>query len=116
MIRKITLLAFTLGMLGVAQEMENGTKGTQTDAVGMEDQRPATKPQIFTVEGVHCAGCVAGIQKSVCDRADYISCFVALVDPKAELGEIRITPHPGQIVDRQKVRDQVKSAGYSLSE
>jgi hypothetical protein len=78
------------------------------------DEKPGTKVYPFTVEGEHTDAKVEAMKKSVCSRG-YESCRI-LIDSEKQVSEIRITPKPGKIVDRSKLRALVREAGLNLVE
>lgn len=73
------------------------------------------KTQVLNVSGMHCGSCVKAITKKVCGDQVFASCEVKLLDSKKQTGEIRITTNPGQAIELEKIKTQVKDIGYEVT-
>lgn len=73
------------------------------------------KTQVLKVSGMHCGSCVKAITKKVCGEKVFAACEVNLLDSKKQTGEIRITTNPGQTLELDKIKTQVKDIGYEVT-
>ena len=80
----------------------------------MVSTKPDMNTQIFTIQGMHCDGCASAIRTAICKERLYENCWATVVDPKNEIGELRITPKVGQILNIKEIRKSVEEAGYKL--
>ena len=90
------------------------TETLKKEEVLLVDERPAGKLYTFIVDNVADLAATQSIQKKTCAEGGYTSCFVSIIDPALKLGQITITARPGQIVDANKLRAQVKNSGFII--
>lgn len=72
------------------------------------------KTHTFKVDGMHCGGCVANVQRAVCKDSPYEKCAAKILNEKKEIGELSITLKDGQTFDEAKLRSDMKEAGYPI--
>jgi copper chaperone CopZ len=70
--------------------------------------------KVLTLEGVHCADCVATLKEKICVDGEYKSCSVKLVSEKNELGELKLVTKGDKKVDMVKIAKVVEDEGYKI--
>ncbi|MBD3408389.1 MAG: cadmium-translocating P-type ATPase [Candidatus Lokiarchaeota archaeon] len=71
----------------------------------MSDKKK-TKRMSMSIEGMHCASCVASIEKSLKSEDGVVNASVSLLDEKA------VVEYDSEKVDREKLEKAVDSTGY----
>ena len=71
-------------------------------------ETPEKQRMSMKIEGMHCASCVATIEKSLLNEAGVISATVSLLDEKA------VIEYDSKLVDRSNLEKVVDSTGYRV--
>ncbi len=75
--------------------------------MGMSEQDRSSKSRIsMKIEGMHCASCVATIEKSLLNEDGVLKATVSLLDEKAVIN------YDPEKVDRERLEHAVESVGY----
>lgn len=66
----------------------------------------------YNLTGLHCGGCKAAIEGSVCkEMKDASSCSVEVTNKKKQTGKLVITTKDGTTIEDAKIIDLVSKAG-----
>ncbi len=78
------------------------------ESAGFEFQVPNTSKITFTIEGMHCAGCVSSVEKAInqVEGVHQVSVNLTTEQAVVELDE--------KVVSTDEIEKRVESAGYSL--
>jgi Cu+-exporting ATPase len=77
--------------------------------MGMNQEQKAVDDRSrlsLKIEGMHCASCVASIEKSLLNEEGVISATVSLLDEKA------VVEYDSTVVDRSRLEKAIESTGY----
>lgn len=74
----------------------------------------AAETTTIKINGMHCGGCKAIVNKAVCESASLKSTFKKCeisVDEKIQVGTMVVEPQDGQTLDIEKVKTAITGAG-----